>query len=89
MRQQWEIILLQRLNWHLSSVTAFDFVDPLLARIPWGRANPLIRTHALTLLSVCYTVGVHDNYYLIGAIIVCESLPESISFVVSPHECVG
>ncbi|VVC89132.1 G1/S-specific cyclin-D2-like [Leptidea sinapis] len=53
--RQWEMMLVQRMNWQLSITTAFDFVEPLLARVPWGRANPLIRTHALTLTSVCYT----------------------------------
>ncbi|CAH0721700.1 unnamed protein product, partial [Brenthis ino] len=53
--RQWEVMLLQRLNWQLSIATAFDFVEPLLARVPWGRSNPLVRTHALTLTSVCYT----------------------------------
>uniref|UniRef100_A0A2A4JCL4 Uncharacterized protein n=1 Tax=Heliothis virescens TaxID=7102 RepID=A0A2A4JCL4_HELVI len=53
--RQWEVMLLQRLNWQLSIATAFDFVEPFLARVPWGRANPLVRTHALTLTSVCYT----------------------------------
>ncbi|XP_013185604.2 G1/S-specific cyclin-D2-like [Amyelois transitella] len=53
--RQWEVMLLQRLNWQLSIATAFDFVEPFLARVPWGRGNPLVRTHALTLTSVCYT----------------------------------
>ncbi|KAJ2950530.1 hypothetical protein O0L34_g8773 [Tuta absoluta] len=53
--RQWEVMLLQRLNWQLSIATAFDFVEPFLARVPWGRTNPLVRTHALTLTSVCYT----------------------------------
>ncbi|XP_034825429.1 G1/S-specific cyclin-D2-like [Maniola hyperantus] len=53
--RQWEVMLLQRLNWQLSIATAFDFVEPLLARVPWGRSNPLVRIHALTLTSVCYT----------------------------------
>ncbi|XP_049865447.1 G1/S-specific cyclin-D2-like [Pectinophora gossypiella] len=53
--RQWEVMLLQRLNWQLSIATAFDFVEPFLARVPWGRTNPLVRTHALTLISVCYT----------------------------------
>ncbi|XP_022829743.1 G1/S-specific cyclin-D2-like [Spodoptera litura] len=53
--REWEVMLLQRLNWQLSIATAFDFVEPFLARVPWGRTNPLVRTHALTLTSVCYT----------------------------------
>ncbi|KPJ01977.1 PREDICTED: G1/S-specific cyclin-D2-like [Papilio xuthus] len=53
--RQWEVMLLQRLNWQLSIATAFDFVDPFLARLSWGRDNALVRTHALTLTSVCYT----------------------------------
>lgn len=53
--RQWEVMLLQRLNWQLSIATAFDFIEPFLARVPWGRTNPLVRTHALTLTSVCYT----------------------------------
>ncbi|XP_038213066.1 G1/S-specific cyclin-D2-like [Zerene cesonia] len=53
--RQWEMMLVQRMNWQLSIATAFDFVEPMLARVPWGRGNPLIRTHALTLTSVCYT----------------------------------
>ncbi|XP_030032344.2 G1/S-specific cyclin-D2-like [Manduca sexta] len=53
--RQWEVMFLQRLNWQLSIATAFDFIEPLLARVPWGRVNPLVRTHALTLTSVCYT----------------------------------
>ncbi|KAM3968131.1 cyclin D [Aphomia sociella] len=53
--REWEVMLLQRLNWQLSIATAFDFVEPYLARVPWGRSNPLVRTHALTLTSICYT----------------------------------
>ncbi|XP_028163110.1 G1/S-specific cyclin-D2-like [Ostrinia nubilalis] len=53
--RQWEVMLLQRLNWQLSIATAFDFVEPFLARVPWGRTNRLVRAHALTLTSICYT----------------------------------
>lgn len=53
--RQWEVMVLQRLEWQISAATGFDFVEPLLARVPWAAANPLVRRHAHTLISVCYT----------------------------------
>lgn len=53
--QSWELLLLASLQWNLSAITGFDYVDHILRRVPWGCENPHIRTHAHTLVSVCLT----------------------------------
>lgn len=53
--QSWELLLLASLQWNVSAITGFDYVDHILRRVPWGTENPHIRTHAHTLVSVCLT----------------------------------
>jgi len=47
--------VLSKLEWNVTAVTGFDFVDHVLARVPWAADNPLIRRHAHTLVALCYT----------------------------------
>ena len=37
----WEMVLLAKLQWDVSGVTAFDFVDQLMERLPLCRAQAL------------------------------------------------
>lgn len=53
--QNWELLMLATLQWNVNGTTAFDFVDHILVRVPWGRENAHIRQHAHTLVSVCCT----------------------------------
>ncbi|XP_063709905.1 G1/S-specific cyclin-D2-like [Culicoides brevitarsis] len=53
--RSWELLVVSTLQWNLSAVTGFDYIDHILERVPWGAENAHIRQHALTLVSVCYT----------------------------------
>lgn len=53
--RRFEMLVLSKLEWKMSAVTGYDFVDHLLERIHWSRSNPQVRRHAHTLLSLCYT----------------------------------
>ena len=59
--QVWEMLLLARLEWDVSGVTAFDFVDQLMERLAVCRGHTrtdvrrTVRGHALTYVSLCCT----------------------------------
>lgn len=53
--QNWEMLILSKLQWDVCGITGFDFVDHILERCSWGNDTPLIRRHAHTLVSICYT----------------------------------
>lgn len=60
--QTWELVVLSQLNWDVNILTAHDFVDFILVRSPsQATSNPnnkysqVIRRHALTFISLCYT----------------------------------
>nr|CAD7257594.1 unnamed protein product [Timema shepardi] len=54
-QKSWELLFLSRLKWNIAAVTGFDYVDHVLQRVAWGENNPVVRRHAHTLVSVCYT----------------------------------
>lgn len=49
------MLLLGKLGWDASAVTAFDFVDHLMERLGVGETASLLRGHALTHVSLCCT----------------------------------
>ncbi|XP_017770767.1 PREDICTED: G1/S-specific cyclin-D2-like, partial [Nicrophorus vespilloides] len=51
----WELLVLSKLQWKLSAVTGFDYVDHIIGRFPWGNDSQLLRRHSHTLVSICYT----------------------------------
>ncbi|XP_074037530.1 G1/S-specific cyclin-D2 [Leptinotarsa decemlineata] len=51
----WELLVLSKLDWNASAVTGFDYIDQVIERFPWGAENGLLRSHARTLVSICYT----------------------------------
>lgn len=53
--QNWEILILSKLQWNIAAVTGFDYIDHIIDRVSWGTESPLIRRHAATLVGVCYT----------------------------------
>lgn len=54
--QSWELLLVSKLGWDLAPITAFDFVDHLLCRVPFIGCDPAIaRKHATTFLAVAVT----------------------------------
>uniref|UniRef100_A0A1B0D5I3 Cyclin-like domain-containing protein n=2 Tax=Phlebotomus papatasi TaxID=29031 RepID=A0A1B0D5I3_PHLPP len=53
--RSWELLVLASLQWNLSAITGFDYIDHILHRVSWGSENPHIRTHSHTLVSVCLT----------------------------------
>ncbi|XP_042218964.1 G1/S-specific cyclin-D1-like [Homarus americanus] len=53
--KQWELLLLSKLGWDLSPITACDFVDHLLRRVyPVGQ-EPIVRRHATTFVALVGT----------------------------------
>lgn len=50
-----ELLVVCKIRWNLSTITASDFLDHILERVTWGKEHPLIRQHALTLINLCYT----------------------------------
>lgn len=53
--QSWELVVVSTLQWNLSAVTGFDYIDVILDQVAWGSENAHIRQHAHTLVSVCNT----------------------------------
>lgn len=50
-----ELLIVCKIRWNLSTITASDFLDHILERVSWSKDHPLIRQHALTLINLCYT----------------------------------
>ncbi|KDR14730.1 G1/S-specific cyclin-D2 [Zootermopsis nevadensis] len=53
--KNWELLVLSKLQWIVTAVTGFDYVDHVLERVDWSKESPLIRRHAHTLVGLCYT----------------------------------
>ncbi|CAL4070891.1 unnamed protein product [Meganyctiphanes norvegica] len=51
----YEILLVSKLGWELSPVTAIDFVDHLLVRVPGLRQDPNIRKHTTIFIAFATT----------------------------------
>lgn len=54
-QQSWELLLVSKLGWDLSPVTAGDFVDHLLNRVPVLAREPIVRRHATTFVALAAT----------------------------------
>ncbi|XP_077529902.1 G1/S-specific cyclin-D3-like [Haemaphysalis longicornis] len=59
--QEWELRVLQRLDWDVASVVASDFVDHLVAMLRLPECADTVRRHAHTFVSLCAT-----EYHFIG-----------------------
>lgn len=53
--RNWELLMISKLNWNITAVTAFDYVDQILQRVIWGKDDSRLREHAHTLIHVCST----------------------------------
>ncbi|XP_058836317.1 G1/S-specific cyclin-D3-like [Topomyia yanbarensis] len=53
--RSWELLLISKLGWNITAVTAFDYVDQILERAKWGSDDSRLREHAHTLIHVCST----------------------------------
>ncbi|XP_058461101.1 G1/S-specific cyclin-D3-like [Malaya genurostris] len=53
--RSWELLLISKLEWNITAVTAFDYVDQILERAKWGSDDSRLREHAHTLIHVCST----------------------------------
>lgn len=53
--QNWELLLISKLEWNINAVTAYDYVDHILERVKWGSDDARLREHAHTLIHVCNT----------------------------------
>ncbi|KAF7287921.1 hypothetical protein GWI33_000263 [Rhynchophorus ferrugineus] len=51
----WEQLVLSKLQYNLSAVTGFDYIDQVIERCSWGSDSHLLRRHAHTLISICST----------------------------------
>ena len=65
--QQWEMLVVAKLNWDLNLVTAVDFVDVLLGRLGIMR-DSVLRRHAVTFVSIAVTGKLLMQY--------CAVMPE-------------
>ncbi|XP_071543380.1 G1/S-specific cyclin-D2-like [Panulirus ornatus] len=53
--RRWELLLVSKLAWDLSPITACDFVDHLLRRVPRVNREPLVRKHATIFVMLAAT----------------------------------
>lgn len=53
--RSWELLMISKLEWNITAVTAFDYVDQILERVKWGSDDSRLREHAHTLIHVCST----------------------------------
>ncbi|KAL1509207.1 hypothetical protein ABEB36_003980 [Hypothenemus hampei] len=51
----WEILVLSKLQYNLSAVTGYDYIDQVIERCSWSQNHELLRRHAHTLVSICST----------------------------------
>ncbi|XP_030745595.1 G1/S-specific cyclin-D2-like [Sitophilus oryzae] len=51
----WEQLVLSKLQYNLSAVTGFDYIDQVIERCSWSGESHLLRRHAHTLISICST----------------------------------
>ncbi|XP_054267588.1 G1/S-specific cyclin-D2-like [Macrosteles quadrilineatus] len=53
---RWEVLVLAKLKWEISAVTAYDFVSHILARVPLDLQScecHMVRRHAQTFIALC------------------------------------
>ncbi|EDS34519.1 cyclin d [Culex quinquefasciatus] len=55
--RSWELLMISKLEWNITAVTAFDYVDQILERVKWGSDDSRLREHAHTLIHVCSTAN--------------------------------
>lgn len=54
--QEWELVVVEKLNWDLAAVVSNDFIEPIVRRLPLPSDDlPLIRKHVQTLMALCAT----------------------------------
>jgi len=53
--QEWELVVLQTLKWDVSSVTAHDFIEHIVRRLPLTSPDDVdtVRRHALAFIALC------------------------------------
>lgn len=69
--QEWELLVISKLEWKIVAVTSFDYVDHIMEQIKWKRRNDsMLRRHMLTLISFCY-IGKYDTTIYFYAQRVC------------------
>ncbi|CAG0900859.1 unnamed protein product, partial [Darwinula stevensoni] len=53
----WEILVLARLKWDLNAITAHDFVDYMVRKLPSSDApdTPMVKRHARIFINLCAT----------------------------------
>ncbi|CAG9761950.1 unnamed protein product [Ceutorhynchus assimilis] len=51
----WEQLVLSKLQYNLSAVTGYDYIDQVIERCSWSQNQQLLRRHAHTLVSICST----------------------------------
>ncbi|XP_066146356.1 G1/S-specific cyclin-D2 [Euwallacea fornicatus] len=51
----WEQLVLSKLQYNLSAVTGYDYIDQVIERCSWSQNHQLLRRHAHTLVSICST----------------------------------
>ncbi|XP_064175307.1 G1/S-specific cyclin-D2-like isoform X1 [Anguilla rostrata] len=53
---QWELLVVDKLNWDLAAVVPNDFIEPIVAKLPLpGDKLPLIRKHVQAVVALCAT----------------------------------
>jgi len=53
---EWELLVLGKLKWDVSAVTAYDFLEQIFTRIPLDHdTNDVLRKHAATFIALCCT----------------------------------
>lgn len=71
--QEWEVLLLSKLDWDMSSVIASDFVEHIIQRVrqlPLGWNPELIRRHSETLVAMC---SAHHSFYALAPSLVAAA----------------
>ncbi|XP_050298699.1 G1/S-specific cyclin-D2 [Anthonomus grandis grandis] len=51
----WEQLVLSKLQYKLSAITGYDYIDHVIERCSWSQNHELLRRHAHTLVSICST----------------------------------
>lgn len=80
--QEWEVLLLSKLDWDMSAVIAFDFVEHIIQRVTIlygsGFNTDLVRRHSETLITMC------SAHYLFSSISPCLIAAASVLTTLRP-----
>lgn len=80
--QKVELLLLMVLGWNVTPVTAADFVEHILSRVPWSAEKKVLRQHSHVLAQLCCSMAGEYHAFGIFSITMQRFLGQDFLFVI-------